>query len=231
MAAIRRSGGIVAWFWSGRLPSPDGEAFARALENRRFRSIEDAASEEVSLGWVTPADPTGDSFDPGDMASGCGTWLRMRIDKKALPKAWLQIHRDGAEKARGKKLSGKERRELRDELMSRLLPRVLPSVRLVDALLLHERKAVLLFATGKGLCETFGKLFFTTFSLPLVQADPYQMALRAGLSDEAIAAMERLQPVPWPTGDRSAAFRSMPALRRIDTAGEGEVAASAEEAP
>jgi hypothetical protein len=231
MAAIRRSGGIVAWFWSGRLPSPDGEAFARALQNRRFRSIEDAASEEVSIGWVTPADPTGDSFDTADMASGPGTWLRMRLDKKALPKTWLQIHRDGAEKARGKRMSGKERRELRDELMSRLLPRVLPTVRLIDALLLPDRKAVLLFATGKGLCEAFSKLFFTTFSLPLVQADPYQMAHRAGLADEALAALERLQPVPWPTGDRSAAIRSLPPLRRIDAQGEAEQAAAAEEAP
>jgi DNA recombination-dependent growth factor C len=225
MAAIRRSGGIVAWFWSGRLPAWEGDAFSKALARHRFRSIEDAASEEVSVGWVTPADPTGSSFDAEDMQGGPGLWLRMRVDKKALPKAWLQIHRDGTEKACGKKLSGKERRELRDDLMSKLLPRVLPTVKLVDALLLPERSTVLLFATSKALGEAFGKLFFATFSLPLVQADPYQMAHRAGLADEMLGALDRAQAVPWPRAEGAP-----PPLRRVPMEREPEALAEAEEA-
>ena len=43
-----------------------------------------------------------------------------------MPRKWLQIHRDVAEKAKGKKLSAKERRELKDDLTDKLLPRVLP---------------------------------------------------------------------------------------------------------
>ena len=39
-----------------------------------------------------------------DLDGGAGTWLRFRIDKKKMPLKWLQIHRDAAEKARGKKL-------------------------------------------------------------------------------------------------------------------------------
>jgi hypothetical protein len=198
MAAIKRGGGTAAFFYDGKLPDPNGQDFADALHDQRFRTIEDAASEEVSVGWVTPADPTGDTFQGEDMAAGTGFWLRLRIDKKVLPKKWLSIHRDAMEKQRGKKLSGKERRELRDDLMDKLLPRVLPSVNLVDALLFTERKLVLLFATGKAVREAFGKLFFASFALPLVPADPLQLGRRASLSPAQQARLDDLQPVRWP---------------------------------
>lgn len=198
MPAIRRSGGVVAFFWSGKLPAPDGGDFTQALERRRFRTIENAASEEVSIGWVTPADPTGDSFAVEDLDGGVGTWLRFRIDKKVLPKKWLQIHRDAAEKSKGKKLSARERRELKDDLMDKLLPRVLPTVQLVDALLFAAKRTVLLFANSKGAREAFGKLFFESFSLPLERGDPLQCGLRADLGASNHTLLERLEPVRWP---------------------------------
>ena len=96
MPSIRRSGGAVLFFYEGKLPAPDEDAFSAALQNRRFRTIEDAASEEISAGWITPVDPTGDSFAQEDMDAGAAVWLRVRIDKKQLPRKWLQIHRDVA---------------------------------------------------------------------------------------------------------------------------------------
>ncbi len=198
MAAIRRSGGVVAFFWAGKVPDPGSESFCQALANRRFRTIENAASEEVSIGWVTPVDPTGDSFAAEDLDGGTGTWLRFRIDKKTLPKKWLQIHRDSAEKAKGKKLSARERRELKDDLMEKLLPRVLPTIQLVDALLFAERRTVLLFAGSKAAREAFGKLFFESFSLPLERGNPLQCGLRADIGDSARTLLERLEPVRWP---------------------------------
>ena len=158
LAAIRKSGGVVPYYWQGKILDPRDDAFAEALAPRRFRTIENAASEEVSVGWVTPADPTGDSFAVEDLDGGVGTWLRFRIDKKSMPMKWLQIHRDAAEKARGKRLSAKERKELKEDLMDQLLPRVLPTITLVDALLFHERKTVLLFATSKTAKEAFAAL-------------------------------------------------------------------------
>lgn len=198
MAAIRRSGGVVAFHWQGKLRDPRDETFATSLEQRRFRTIEKAASEEVSVGWVTPRDPTGDSFAWEDLDGGTGTWLRFRIDRKVLPKKWLQIHRDAAEKARGKKLSARERRELKDDLAEKLLPRVLPTINLVDALLFHEQKLVLLFATGKGAREAFGKLFFETFTVPLERANPLVCGLRAGLNADEKRQLEHAEPVRWP---------------------------------
>ena len=202
MAAIRKSGGVVTYFWQGKIADPRDEAFAEALAQRRFRTIENAASEEVSIGWVTPKDPTGESFRAEDLDGGVGTWLRLRIDKKSLPMKWLQIYRDAAEKERGKKLSARERRELKDDLTEKLLPRTLPAVNLVDALLFHDRRTVFLFSTSKNVREAFTKLFFETFTVPLDRADPLRCALMARLGDEADAALERLEPVRWPRGDQ-----------------------------
>ncbi len=215
MAALKRSGGVACYYWQGKLLDPRDDAFAEALSVQRFRTIENAASEEVSVGWITPADPTGDSFAVEDLDGGVGTWLRFRMDKKSMPTKWLQIHRDAAEKARGKRLSAKERKELKEDLMDQLLPRVLPTITLVDALLFHERKTVLLFATGKGAKEAFGKLFFETFSLPLEAADPLQRGMRADVSPEQHHALERLEPIRWPNTTRDdAAPRSAPLLAR-----------------
>ncbi len=211
MGALRRSGGVAAYYWQGKIADPRDEAFAAALAERRFRSIENAASEEVSVGWVTPGDPTGDSFALEDLDGGVGTWLRFRVDKKAMPMRWLQIHRDAAEKARGKRLSARERRELKDDLMDQLLPRVLPTIQLVDALLFHERRTVLLFATGKGQREAFGKLFFETFTVPLEPADPLRRGFDAGLGAEARHALERAEPVRWPDARRRPAAAPAPA--------------------
>lgn len=202
MAAIRKSGGVVPFFWEGKLLDPRDDVFSETLSLQRFRTIENAASEEVSVGWVTPADPTGDNFGPEDLDGGLGTWLRFRMDKKSMPMKWLQIHRDAAEKARGKKLSAKERRELKDDLMDQLLPRVLPTITLVDALLFHDRRTVLLFATSKSAKESFTKLFFETFTIQLETADPLQSGLRADIGDELRQNLERVAPIKWPNTTR-----------------------------
>lgn len=225
MVSIRRGGGVVAFFWQGTLPDPKGAEFCEALADRRFRTIENAATEETSAGWVTAPDPTGDSFAPEDLDGGAATWLRMRIDAKKLPTKWLQIHRMAAEKAAGRKLSARERRELKDDVIEKLMPRVLPTINLVDALLFHERKIVLLLATSKSVAEQFHKLFFETFTLPLERCDPLSLGLRTGIDREMQARLERVDPVRWPQQKRRAAPAPAAAEPREQASAEQEVEA------
>jgi DNA recombination-dependent growth factor C len=198
MVSLRRSGGSVAFFWHGKLPDPRDAAFAEALGKRRFRSIEDAASEEVSIGWVTPKDPTGRHFAPEDLQAGTAAWLRLRIDTKVLPRKWLAIHRDAAARAKGRRLSARENRELRDDLASKLLPRVLPTVQLIDALLFFGRRTALLLHSRRAAGEAFGKLFFETFALPLVRAEALTLAQRSGIDRDMQQRLDRVEPVRWP---------------------------------
>lgn len=216
MATIKKSGSFVAFHWDGAIADPHAQPFADALATRRFRTIENAASEEISIGWVTPADPTGDSFALEDLEGGAGTWLRFRMDKKTMPKKWLQIHRDAAEKSRGKKLSARERRELKDDLMEKMLPRVLPAITLVDALLFHDKRTVLLFATSKAAREAFGKLFLESFGTPLERSNPLQAGLRAGLDDATRYSLEHCEPVRWPNAQRGEAGVEDRRRTRID---------------
>ena len=189
---LRRGGSVAQLAYQGRIAHPgDPEAFSAALAARRFRTIENAASEEVSVGWCTPGDPTGDSFHYEHLDAGQATWLRMRTDRKKLPAEWLAVHRTAAEQAKGRPLSAKERRELKDDLTEKLLPRVLPKMGFVDALLFPERKLVLLLSSSKGARETFDKLWFETFAVPLDVVGPLQMGG---------AAAEKLEPTRWPGG-------------------------------
>ena len=189
---LRRGGSVVALTYQGKIAHPsDHEAFSAALAARRFRTIENAASEEVSVGWCTPDDPTGDSFLAEHMDAGPATWLRMRVDSKKLPAEWLAVHRAAAEKAKGRPLNARERRELKDDLTEKLLPRVLPKMGFVDALLFPDRKQVLLLSSSKSARETFGKLWFETFGVPLDVVGPQQMGGTAA---------EKLEPTRWPGG-------------------------------
>ncbi|MBL8753667.1 MAG: recombination-associated protein RdgC [Planctomycetes bacterium] len=201
-ATLKKSGTFVAFAWFGKLLDPRDQAFADALANRRFRSIDTAASEEVSAGWVTPADPTGNSFALEDMDAGPGTWLRVRIDTKKLPKAQVQMHLAAAARAQGKPLTARQRRELKDDLAEKLLPRVIPTTTNVDALLYHDRRLVLLFAGGKSARETFGKLFAESFGVELQPLGPLAMALQS-VETPDVETVERMEPTRWPVGRRN----------------------------
>ena len=194
---FRKSGSVASFFLESRIPS--GEELTQALARHRFRTIENAASEETSIGWVTAGDPTGDSFELEDLDLDVGLWLRVRIDSKKLPTAWMRIHRAVAERSAGRKLSARERRDLKADLSEQLLPRVLPSVQFVDALYVPKSSRVLLFATSARLVEEFEKLFFRTFATPLERATPHTLAERGGgLDREALAYLEEVAPVRWP---------------------------------
>ncbi len=194
---FRRSGSVIAWVIDGDIPDPGSPAFSAALAEHRFRTIETAASEEISIGWVSPGDPTGDSFEVEDRDLDLAVWLRFRVDQKKLPTTWLGIYRQAAEKAAGRKLNPRERRDLKDDLMQRMLPRVLPTVQFVDALYSRSNGRILLFATSQSKREQFGKLFFATFATNLIEADAHGLAIQLGLPREQLAYLEQVSPVRW----------------------------------
>lgn len=196
---FRRSGSFVCFFFEGSGPDPLGESFLEALANHRFRTIENAASEETSTGWVTRNDPSGGSFEREDMDCDAAVWMRMRIDKKSAPTKWLQIHRQAEERSAGRKLSAKERKELKEDLLSKLLPRVLPTIALVDALFFPKQRMIMLFGTSKAVKEAFLSLFYRTFSVSLRAADPYQLAMSLDLDSTRKHALETVTPVQWPS--------------------------------
>lgn len=204
MAVLRRGGSASLFFIDGDIPSAQAPALSAALAEQRFRTIELAASEEVSFGWVTANDPSGESFELEDLDLDRAIWLQIRFDKKKLPQRWVAIYRAAAERAAGRKLNAKERKTLKEDLAEKLLPRVLPSVQIVDVLVEPKAKRAILFSTSKGAREEFVALWKRTFTgTDLLPADPFQWALHCKLAPEQRRYLEEAAPVKWPKQQRA----------------------------
>ena len=202
MTAIRKSGSFCAYTWDGKLTDPLDAEFAGLLAAQRFRHIDLAASEEVSAGWVTQADPSGGSFDLEDLDAGPATWLRVRVDTKKLPGERVKQRMAEWRREHGKPPTARQCREIKDALAEELLPKQLPTTKNIDALLYAERRIVLLFAAGKSARETFGKLWLESFGMPLEALGPREMALRSVEAPD-VEVVEKLEPTRWPVARRA----------------------------
>lgn len=195
---FRKTGSVTLLHFEGRLPKAGSAEFTAALQNQRFRTIEHAASEEASAGWVSPTDPTGDSFAAEAITHDDAWWLRLRLDRKVLPPTWLAIYRSAAEASIGRRLSPRERKELRADLCEKLLPRILPAVRFVDVLVCPGEHRVLLFAGAGAVRETFTRLFEESFDVRVTPSDPGALAERCDLGAGALRRLAEIRPVLWP---------------------------------
>jgi len=214
VASLRRGGSVSLFFVEGEIPDPQAPAFVAALQAQRFRSIETAAAEETSTGWVCTVDPSGDSFPFEELDLDHAVWLQMRTDKKKLPARWVAIYRAAAERAAGRKLDGKERRALKEDLLEKLLPRVLPAVQILDVLLDRRARRVLLLATGKSARDEFASLFRRTFAgARLEPATALAWAVRCKITPEERRRLEEVAPVKWPSQRQPAPSRTAPAAQ------------------
>ena len=177
------------------MPDPSSEQFFEALAEERFRTIENAASEEVSAGWVSPSEPSGQDFLREDILLGDYVRLRIRVDKKKLPAAWLAIHMAAEIRARdGQKISAKERKTLRADIEDRVLPRTLPAVSFLEVVYVPHKSEALLFSTSPAAAAECAKLFFRSFGVQLVEVDPTTLAQRAALPEEQIRYIDQCSP-------------------------------------
>ena len=189
---IRRGGSMTAFTWTGNIAANEEMDLARALAQHRFRSIDTAASEEVSVGWCSPSDPTGDTFDGMHLAASL-LWLRVRIDRKKLPAVEMQKALANAARSRGRPLSARERREVKDSLHEALLPRLLPRSAFVDVLVDMHNGVGAVFATGQSTREAVAKLIDETFGVKYAPLGPLELGARAAVQDQFphLAGIER----------------------------------------
>lgn len=187
MSKLRRSGSCEVL----RLPK-DIDLTAVDFAGHRFRTIDTAASEEVSVGWVTPADPTGNQHSADEMDLAETQWLRFRVDAKKFPASRLRLELEAQEHARGKPLRARERRELRDHLHEQLLPGIQPSSKMVDLLIAGDR--CLLLSGSKRDRETLQKLLHESAGVTAQHLTAGELAARF----VAEAALAKLSPIALP---------------------------------
>lgn len=208
---LRRTGALTAFRLGAPLPR---DPITELLAAHRFRSIADASSELDSVGWITQADPSGDTIGDDDVLLGRASWLTMRVDRKRVPPKWLQNELAALAKSRGRALSARERKEARADLVQNLLPRVLPSTAQVDALLTRDQVFVL--SSSRAAVEAFARLWFATFGVGLVELGPQALALDL-VDRELTAAVEQLQPTRWPLSSRAAEGPAVQGSLGLDT--------------
>lgn len=235
MPPFKKGGSFVRFFVEGSIPDPSSEEFFEALANERFRSIESAASEETSVGWVSASDPSGQDFLREDVLLGDFVRLRMRMDKKKLPAAWLAIHMAAEIRARdGQKISAKERKAIRADIEDRVLPRTLPSVSFVEIVYVPGKDQVLLFSTSASAAAECAKLFHRSFGVSLEEVDPTTLAQRSSLPVDQKRYLDQCSPFslrePGSNGTAHAApppRPERPAVSESEAAHEADAAASA----
>ncbi len=200
---FRRNGSLVRYFLDGELPASD-EDILLGLHEHRFRSIERAAGEVTSVGWVSPGDPSGNEFLREEICLPSFLRFRMRIDRKRVPPVWMRIHMEAEIKARGGRRPGpKERREIRADIEEKLLPRVLPTVRLAEISVDRSKGRLLLFGTSISVRDECCALFHKTFGIRLREAGPSELAESFSLPRERLAVLADLRPCelhPWNSG-------------------------------
>lgn len=189
-SAIRRSGTIAAFTYSNG-PDFDSSELSQQLGKARFRHIDLAATEEVSAGWVTPGDPSGNTFELDDMDAWSARWLRVRVDAKKLPAERVKQRFAEWARAHGKKPTAKQRREIKDELAGEILPKMLPTSKSFDVLVYPSQQVVLVFAAGKAGRETACKLWRESFGSDLEPLDVVGLSLDC-IDREACESVERL---------------------------------------
>lgn len=197
--AFRTSGSFLRFHVAERGYDPADPELLKLFKRRRFRSIEAETAEIESVGWVTPADPSGASWRGDEVVRDQYLFLRMRMDKKAVPAAWMRIklaEAERAERATGKKITRAVKQELREAIVPELLAQTLPSVSMVDVVWNVQRQLVYLFSTSVRAEESLGWLWVRTFDgEPPVPVEPETLISRLKLPAAARSAWQEMKPL------------------------------------
>lgn len=156
------------------------EDFPKALANKPFVPLA-AGVEGDSAGWVARDDaqvaPAGpDDFlvpiathqDVGRIVCTTVGWWRIRIDSRKVPKHLVEIAIEQKEKLRGRKLSKREKREVRDAVAAEVLPTLPTTTKFVHVLASSD--TFLLCSSSKAVRELCVRLIADTWPASAVSA-------------------------------------------------------------
>lgn len=130
--------------------------------------------KELTYGWDAPwgeLESKGKHWDMSDCQIDGGFWLRIRVEKRAVPTQLLQLvvsekEQKILENTDLERLNRKKRKELLEEARDELLKQTLPTVRYFEAYWKEQEDVIFLFSTSKANRAIFEELFRKTFGSP-----------------------------------------------------------------
>jgi hypothetical protein len=176
------------------------EALAEAVSRHAFRDDDlDVGERRENCGWVGIHDPLVTEFGPADLFFQQYVVVGFRWDRRVVPPKLLWIERRRLEEQRRaergvERLSGPERKEIKEEIAQRLMARALPVPRLFDCIWNLETGQVYFTGKVRAAREAFTECFRLTFGVAPVPLIPYLAAEHVGLAPHHVEAVRAVEP-------------------------------------
>ncbi len=192
---IRISGSYRRYLVADLRPSPDDVAFYETIRENRFRSIDEQAVAEPSIGWVTADTFSSSDFRPETVFLGRTVRLRMRVDVKKVPSNAIRVRLAEALDQMGGRIARSARAQLREEIEKELLGRSVPATAVFDALWRPDDESLLFSSTSNAAHDRFTTLFRETFGVTPVPASPTPLGEKVGAPEVTRERLLRIAPL------------------------------------
>ena len=184
-----------------RSPDPLERGLEKAIFEKRFRSIDRAASEIRSFGWSDTDGLLPAKFEELDLWVGAVLRLGLRVDTKRIPAGAFRVRRlelEARERREvGERIPPDRRREMRETLESELLTQTIPSTAVYQMLWDTRSGQVLLSTTADAPNGAFVSLFRDTFGRALLPVTPGSLAMTLARELRRKQALDALMPVTF----------------------------------
>ena len=200
MGALKGSISVRRYLVTDKLPADARKKLVRGLQAHTFTPIDPKTDVDRSVGWVSILDSedTRLGADATLFVATGGEQLRVSMRMDVLKPSSAEVRRQLDTKARTaeteekRKLTKRERRELKDEIVRQLRLRTLARVRTFDVVWNLDTGRLYLWSQTKAVNEHFVDLFLRSFSMKLTIEGPSLWA-----RDVAEAtALGKLEPTP-----------------------------------
>lgn len=210
MGAFEGSLSFKTYYVQGEPPNHFQEDYLQRLQHRFFQPLSPVGDDERSMGWVLVQDPMAEKMVRDKVFYNQFIVAGLRIDKWSIPTAWLKAKMNQRVAERypdpERKLSKRQKNEIKLEVMLDIKQHILPTMKVIDMCWNITERKLRFWSTSKKLCEEFVEFFEDTFELTLVPDSPFMMAKDLGIGEKLLDKMldiEPWHPSPNDAGDVS----------------------------
>ncbi|MEO6952635.1 MAG: recombination-associated protein RdgC [Polyangia bacterium] len=180
MGALKGSISVRRYLVTDKLPADARKKLVRGLKAHAFTPIDPKTDVDRSIGWVSILDSEDTELvaDSTLFVATGGEQLRVSMRMDVLKPSSAEVRRQLDTKVRAgeaeekRKLTKRERRELKDEIARQLRLRTLPRVKTFDVVWNLDTGRLYLWSQTKTVNEYFLDLFLRSFSLKLTVEGP-----------------------------------------------------------
>lgn len=214
MGVFEGSLSFKTFYVEGEPPNGFHQAYLAKLQKHFFVPLTPVGEEDRSVGWVPVQDPIAESFTHDQVFFNQYVVFGMRIDKWALPSAWVkamtrqaiaqrlpQVSKEEAKileddgKLRTKaKLSKREKDKIKLEIITLVKQHILTSMKVIDVCWNIAERKLRFWSQSQAVCDEFAELFKETFGLEIHEDCPLLMAKDLGMTEKQLDAMVDLDP-------------------------------------